>query len=361
VDECRLGRAHPVEVGVECVAPVAARVTPCPLSTLDAVGQPMGTLKLWSDELDAMRPEARAVVAAQIGLLPDFRNDGRRTLAEQVARDRAACEQGYLPVAEAVEQTIAGVRCRVFRPSKPARAVYLHFHGGGMTAGAPVMMDFQNRGLSRDHDLVVVSVGYRRAPEHPWPAGPDDGVAVAGWLLEHARSEFGTSRLLIGGESAGAYLTAAVALRIRDDLDAIDRVAGLNLINGVFDWGASPSARGLRPDDGPDILDPAATFLMNECFLPGMTDDERRAPHISPGYADLHALPPCFLTTGTCDHCIDDTLLFATRATAAGVEVELFVAPDMPHAFMIFDCAMTRRWIETQAAWLEARLTQPAR
>ena len=178
---------------------------------------------------------------------------------------------------EAVEQHIAGVRCRVFRPDGPTRAVYLHFHGGGMIAGSPEMMDFPNRALSRDLDVAVVSADYRKAPEHPWPAGPDDGVAVAAWLLEHAEAEFGASRILIGGESAGGYMTAAVALRVRDELGAIDRVTGLNLVFGVYDWGGTPSQRGARPHDGFDVLSPEGVEFVAECFLPGTTEAERRS------------------------------------------------------------------------------------
>ena len=67
-------------------------------------------------------------------------------------------------------------------------------------------------------------------------------------------------------------------------------------------------------------------------------------------------IPPCLVSVGACDHLLDDSLLVATRAAAAGVEVDLFVAPDMPHAFFAFDCAITRMWFEYQQDWLEARL-----
>src|SRR6185295_11290517 len=125
-------------------------------------------------------------------------------------------------------------------------------------------------------------------PEHPHPAGPDDCLAVAAWVLEHGESELGSSRVIIGGESAGGYLAALVPLRIRDELDAIDRISGLNLVFGVYDWGRSPSQRGLRPHDGPDVLDPEGIRFFTDAYLPGLTPDERRDPGISPLYADLH-------------------------------------------------------------------------
>src|SRR5439155_8936063 len=124
------------------------------------------------------------------------------TVEERVARQRASHAQAAIALPEGEERQIAGVRCRVFRPDTAPRAVYLHFHGGGMLAGTPEMMDIPNRDLARDLGVVVVSADYRKAPEHPWPAAPDDGVAVASWLLDHGETEFGTARMMIGGESA---------------------------------------------------------------------------------------------------------------------------------------------------------------
>ncbi|HEY7107261.1 MAG TPA: alpha/beta hydrolase [Acidimicrobiia bacterium] len=317
----------------------------------------MATLRLWSEEVEALRPEARAVVDAGSAFFPAGGGAAEHlTREERVAQQRASHVQSTITVPEGEERTIAGVRCRVFRPDGAARAVYLHFHGGGMVAGTPEMMDIPNRALARELGVAVVSADYRKAPEQPWPAGPDDGVAVAAWLLEHAGGELGASRLLIGGESAGGYMTAVVALRVRDELRAIERVAGLNLVFGVYDWGRSPSQRGMRPHDGFDVLGPEGIVFVSDCFLPGMTDEERRAPEVSPAFADLRGLPPCLVSVGSCDHLLDDSLLFATRAAAAGVDVDLHVLPEMPHAFQAFPCRLTELWTQHQYAWLRARL-----
>jgi acetyl esterase/lipase len=316
----------------------------------------VGSFRLWSDEIEAMRAEARAAVDAgkDSPYIGDRSNEG--TPAEQIARQREQMAQYTYTVPEAEERVIGGVPCRVLRPDGAARAVYLHFHGGGMVAGSASMMDIPNQMTSREHDVVVVSVEYRKAPEFPWPAGPDDGVAVARELLATSESEFGTDRMLIGGESAGAYMTAAVALRVRDEVGAIDRVDGLNLVFGVYDWGRSPSQRGKRPSDDFDVLSVDGVEVITEAFLPGRTDEDRRSPEISPAYADLRGLPPCFVSVGTCDHLLDDSLLFATRASAAGVPVDLFVLPEMPHAFQIFDCGITRAWAAAQSAWIANHL-----
>ena len=318
----------------------------------------MDTFRLWSDEVEAMRPEARAAIEAGRATFPmgDMADAGL-TRDEQVAKQRQSLARVTFPLPDTEERDLGGVRCRVSRPDGRAQSVYLHFHGGGMIAGSPELMDIPNRELAREFGMLVISADYRKAPEHPWPAGPDDGVAVARWLLEHVESEFDCERVLIGGESAGAYMAAIVALRVRDELDAIARVAGLNLTFGIYDWGRSPSQRGLRPHDGFDILSPNASTLVAESFLPGMTDDERRAPDISPAFADLRGLPPCFVSVGTCDHLLDDSLLFASRASAAGVDIELFVAPEMPHGFQIFDCGITKLWAQRQSEWFRAHIS----
>jgi acetyl esterase/lipase len=151
-------------------------------------------------------------------------------------------------------------------------------------------------------------------------------------------------------------MAAITALRVRDELHAIDRVEGLNLTYGVYDWGRSPSQRGVRPSDGFDVLTDDDTIFVSDCFVPGMTPEERRSPEISPAYADVRGLPPCFVSVGTCDHLLDDSLMFAVRAAAAGVDVELFVAPDLPHAFQAFDCGITKLWGERLNDWFRAHI-----
>jgi len=180
------------------------------------------------------------------------------------------------------------VPCRVFRPAGAAKAVYLHFHGGAMILGSPVLNDVPNADLSSRLGLAVVSVDYRLAPEHPFPAGSDDCLAVARWLVEHAAAEFGTDRLVVGGESAGGYFAALTLLRVRDELDAIDRFVGANLVFGAYDLGGTPATHGQRPSDVADILTLDTFSTVRECYVPGRTTDDVRVPEISP----LYGRPP---------------------------------------------------------------------
>jgi len=313
-------------------------------------------MQLWTDDMESMRGEAKTAVDASLGTIREMmgagnEDDATLTRDERVARARRAMETVYYPSDDAVAREIAGVPCRVFTTASPATAIYLHFHGGGMMIGAPEMSDFTSVDLRDRFGMAVVSVDYRLAPEHPHPAGPDDGAAVAEWLLANGEREFGSGRLILGGESAGGYMSAIVLLRIRDELRAIDRVDGANLVFGVYDWGRSPSQRGIRGTTGLDLLDPTGIEFFTECYLPGMSDDERRHPSISPAFADLANLPPALMSVGTSDHLLDDTLMLSSRWAAAGSEVDLLVLPEMPHGFMAVPCELTTHWYEHTMKW----------
>jgi acetyl esterase/lipase len=232
----------------------------------------------------------------------------------------------------AVDREIPGpagpMRLRTFVPDQ-VDAVLLHIHGGGFVTGSPEMTDLLHEALSKELNLAFASVDYRLAPEHPYPAGPDDCEAAALWLLEHAEREFGSARLLIGGESAGAHLAACTLLRLRDRHDAADRFAGANLVFGWYDLGGTPSQLG--SPERPDVLTVELLRYFAELFTPGRSVEERRDPDISPLYADLHGLPPALFTVGTDDHLVDDTMLMAARWQLAGNDAELLVYPETPH------------------------------
>jgi acetyl esterase/lipase len=311
-------------------------------------------MTLWPEEYDGLRDEARATataIAEMFGAnapatVPTDRDERVRSQREMMKAFEVVSPAG-------TDREIAGVPCRVFVPERPARAVYLHFHGGAMMLGSPLMNDTANADLCSRFDLAVVSVDYRLAPEFPHPAGSDDCLAVARWLVEHGEAELGSPRILVGGESAGGYYAALTILRIRDDLDAIDRVIGGNLVFGVYDLSGSPSIRGSRPSDVPDILTEDVGMFVNECFVPGRSLEDCTLPAISPQYADLHDLPPALFTVGTGDHLLDDSLFMAARWEAYGNDSELAVYPDCIHAFSGFPTELSKRANERIEAFLE--------
>ncbi|MGN6575184.1 MAG: alpha/beta hydrolase fold domain-containing protein, partial [Nocardioides sp.] len=119
------------------------------------------------------------------------------------------------PVEETVSADGRSVRVRIHPPVvAPPAAVVLEMHGGGFYLGSAAASDRTNRRLADALGAVVLSVDYRLAPEHPWPAAPDDCETAALWLADHARERFGTTRLALIGFSAGATLAMATLLRM---------------------------------------------------------------------------------------------------------------------------------------------------
>jgi acetyl esterase/lipase len=240
------------------------------------------------------------------------------------------------------------VTVRIIEPPTTPRAVYLDIHGGGFYLGSASMGDADNNELANELDIVVVSVDYRLAPEHPWPAGPDDCETAARWVVERAMSEFGTDRLLIGGGSAGAHLAVVTLLRMRDRHDAASRFAAADLVFGLYDLsGTSPSGR---------IFAEHSKFYI-DAYLRRVPKKRRTEPDISPLFADLHGLPPALFTVGTLDAFYEDNLAMAMRWLAAGNLAELAIYPESPHSFTVFPTAMAHAASRRQREWLADRLS----
>jgi acetyl esterase len=219
---------------------------------------------------------------------------------------------------------------RIIAPDQ-ARGVYLHVHGGGWVLGAADLQDPMLERIADNTGLAVVSVEYRLEPENPYPAGPDDCEAAAAWLVRNAKAEFGSDVLTIGGESAGGHLAAMTLLRMRDRYGYAG-FRGANLVYGVFDLGMTPSqiAFGNRRL----VLRTIDMRQFYNAFLPAVTD--RRAPDISPLYADLKGLCPALFSVGTADALLDDSLFMHARWMAAGNETELAIYPGGAHGFTLF-------------------------
>ncbi|HEY7293645.1 MAG TPA: alpha/beta hydrolase [Dehalococcoidia bacterium] len=227
----------------------------------------------------------------------------------------------------AQERMVAGVPCRLFLP-ETVRGVYLHIHGGGWVLGRAHHSDVRNEHIAQGCGLAVLSVDYRLAPEHPYPASQDDCEAVAAWLAEHTKAEFGTEKLLIGGESAGGHLAAATLLRMRDRHDYRGFLAA-NLVYGVYDLAMTPSQA--RWGERHLVLSTPTMAWFYDHFVPDAS--KRRDPDVSPLYADLRDLPPALFTVGTLDPLLDDTLFMYQRWLAAGNRAELAVHAGGVHGF----------------------------
>ncbi|WP_042434531.1 alpha/beta hydrolase [Streptacidiphilus anmyonensis] len=233
-----------------------------------------------------------------------------------------------------------GAKVRVFVPDR-VEGVYLHIHGGGWAFGSADGQDERLWRIAGQARLAVVSVEYRLAPEHPFPAGPEDCEAAARWLVDHATAEFGTDRLLIGGESAGAHLSVLTLLRLRDRHGVTGAFRAANLLYGPYDLSMTPSARtfGSRP------LLSNSDSIRGSCELltPGMSAEERRDPAVSPLFADLSGLPSARIVVGSEDPLLDDSLFLAARWREAGAAVQLGVVAGAMHGFTLFPLTVTER------------------
>ena len=230
----------------------------------------------------------------------------------------------------AVNRTIPGpagpLGIRVFTPDRIG-GVYLHFHGGGWAMGAADYQDGSLEHLAETAGVAVVSVDYRLAPEHPYPAAADDSEAAAQWLVDNSIAEFGTDRIVAGGSSAGAHLAAGTMIRMRNR-HGYTGFAGANLMYGFFDLSLSPSARNWG--DRMLVMNTGLCRWFAEAYT-GEADS--RDPDVSPMYADLRDLAPALFTVGTLDPLLDDTLLFAARWTAAGNMADVEIATGAAHGF----------------------------
>ncbi|MGP9022847.1 alpha/beta hydrolase [Streptomyces sp. BR1] len=271
-------------------------------------------------------------------------------LLATLRRNRLAGDTPPVRLPHGRDRVVAGgVRIRVFVPDH-VDGVYLHIHGGGWAFGSSDGQDERLWHLAEQARLAVVSVEYRLAPEHPFPAGPDDCEAAARWLVDHAEAEFGTRRLLIGGESAGAHLSVMTLLRLRDRHGITGAFRAAHLLFGCYDLSMTPSQRSFGSKR---LLSNTESLRRTyELFTPGTDAEQRRDPGLSPLYADLAGLPPARIVVGTEDPLLDDSLFLAGRWRAAGAPVQLGVVAGAMHGFTLFPLTVTERELRRQCDFL---------
>lgn len=227
---------------------------------------------------------------------------------------------------ESVDAT--GVPCEWARPSGGgARGTVLYLHGGGFTIGSvPAYRDLSAR-LAVATGCAVLTVEYRRAPEHRYPAALDDAVAAYRYLA----GSTDPSSIVVAGDSAGGGLTLSTALVARDR--GLGLPGGLVLISPLADL--AHTGRSVETNAAIDpLVTPAGSHAYAERYLgPG---GDPYDPLASPLFADLAGLPPTYVQVGTAECLLDDALRVARRLRDAGVATDLDVWPDMVHILPFF-------------------------
>ncbi len=207
--------------------------------------------------------------------------------------------------------------------------VLVYFHGGGWVTGDLDTTDLRCRQLSDWAECIVVSVDYRLAPEHPFPAGVDDAYAATAWVGENASSFGGdAARVAVGGDSAGGNLAAAVALLARDK--GAPRLAFQYLAYPVIDCDLN-TASYLENAEGYMLSRSGMAWYWDQ-YVPEVS--QRGHPLASPIRAASHAgLPPALIVTAEFDPLRDEGEAYAAKLKTAGVPVELRRYDGLIHGF----------------------------
>jgi acetyl esterase len=279
--------------------------------------------------LDAMKANPRPPMNAQtIGFI-------RKIPAEQIAVMMSAAE---LPIGElAVDKTMtmpgpAGeMQLRLF-DSKAERGpgpVLVFYHGGGFVVGsigthAPLAAE-----MARQLDMPVVSVEYRLAPEHKWPAAPDDAEAAARWVAANGKA-LGreVTGLVLSGDSAGGTLTLTTALALRNKPAAVPLKLMVPLYPMADASKPYPSMAAFGSGYGLDTS--------NTAFFESALAADKNSPRHSALLADLKGLPPTVLATASLDPLRDGGRAFAQKLVAAGVPVSFYEAEGNVHGYTTF-------------------------
>jgi acetyl esterase/lipase len=227
----------------------------------------------------------------------------------------------------------------------------LYHHGGGYMFGSSTSHRHLVSRLAEAAGVVAFNMDYRLAPEHPYPAALEDALRDYKYVLDRG---FDASDIVVGGESAGGNLTAALLLAIKRD--GLPMPSGGYLLSAWLDMTQSGESYGTRPDP---MLSLVAMTTTAAAFV-GTADP--KDPLVSPVRADLAGLPPLLIQVGSDEVLLSDSLEIARRAALAGVGVELSVWPEMVHAFPLFHHVLPTcggAAINAAGEWMRRQLNLP--
>ncbi|TCK31207.1 acetyl esterase/lipase [Ancylobacter aquaticus] len=233
-------------------------------------------------------------------------------------------------------------------PGSDETRVLLYFHGGGYCSGSIRSHRAMVGALGKQAGIRTLAIGYRLAPEYPYPAALDD--ALAAWRFLRSQG-YAPEAIAIGGDSAGGNLTLATLIALREAGEAMPAAAWL-----VSPWtdltmsGATlDSKAAVDPLISRDYLNGLA-----QAFLAGR---DARDPAVSPLFADLSRLPPTLVQVGSSEGLLDDAVGIARALGAAEVPVVLEVWPQMIHAWMVWAARLAdgRAGLAGAAGWLRAQ------
>ncbi len=234
-------------------------------------------------------------------------------------------------------------------PGSDASRVLMYFHGGGYCSGSITSHRRMVTEAGRAAKVRMLAIGYRLAPEHPFPASRDD--AMTAWRFLRAQG-YAPAQIAVGGDSAGGNLTAVLINTLREQGE-----------QPACAWLASPwtdltmSGNSLTTKDAVDpIIHKGYLGELADAFVPSVM--ARNDPRISPLFADLHGFPPTLVQVGSHETLLDDAVRFAAAAGAADVNVTLEIWPKMIHAWPLWNAHLEpgRRALENVGAFIRRHM-----
>ncbi len=252
----------------------------------------------------------------------------------------------------------APVAVRIIRPAGKAKGLVIDIHGGGWVIGNAQMDDDRNVAMVQECNVTVVSIDYRLAVSTPIQGLMEDCLAATRYFLSESCKEFAGLPVIMVGESAGGHLAAATLSALKEWPDLLRRISGAVLYYGVYDMTGTPSVHAAGHEtlvlDGPGMVEALRTLT------PGLSDEERRQPPLSPLYGDFTDFPPALMFVGEIDPLLDDTRHMADRWKASA-DVEVHLLPESPHGFIHLPTAMAGRVLEYSREWITRKIEGPIR
>ncbi|MCG8454655.1 MAG: alpha/beta hydrolase [Holophagales bacterium] len=220
----------------------------------------------------------------------------------------------------------------------------LYFHGGGFVLGSLASHRQLAARLSRAAGAPCLSVGYRLAPEHPYPAALEDALGAYRWLSRQA----GGRRIAVAGDSAGAGLGLLTAVHLRERGEPLPD--GLLCLSPWVDYEGTADSLHRHAELDP-MVDRPGLLRMARLYLDGA---DPRAPEVSPLWADLRGLPPLLIQAGGSESLLDDARRLAEAARVAGVAVRLETWAEMIHGWHLFAGRLDegREALERAGSWI---------
>lgn len=296
-----------------------------------------------------MHPEIEAVVdAATPGRLSSIGVEGARAVHAQSAATQPPGPQ----MANVFDETMAGVTVCVYVPQEASGAAVVYFHGGGWVLGSIATHDSVCRLLAQQSRATVISVDYRLAPEHPFPAAVDDAVAVTTWVLTTAPAYVDPCRVAVAGDSAGANLAAAAALALRDT-DHPPIRAQL-LVYPAVDAAMTAPSYG-ENGSGPFLSRDNMAWFYRHYQAEADATDWRLSPLRA---SDLSGVAPALVITAELDPLRDEGEAYAMALAQHGVDATAVRYAGATHGFFRWShaTAPSREAVAQSGRWLADRL-----